>query len=59
MQESAQCSGYGDHRIADPMARTGLEERTNLPKQEATDFGMIEALKTLRKVMIKNLTQQS
>ncbi len=52
-EKPLQCSGYGDHRIADPMARTGPEECMNLPKQEATDIGMVEAAKALHKVVIK------
>ncbi len=60
-EKLAQCSGYRDHRIADPMARTGPEECMNLPEQEATDLGMIEVAKALRKVMIEkfDLTNQN
>ncbi len=45
-------AGYGDHRIADPMVRTGPEERTNIPEEEELDEDMIKAVKSLRKVQI-------
>ncbi len=46
-------AGYGDHRIADPMIRTGPEEHTNIPEQEELEEGMISAVKSLRKVQIE------
>ncbi len=46
-------AGYGDHRIADPVPRTGPEERKNIPEEEALDEGMISAVKSLRKVQIE------
>ncbi len=46
-------AGYGDHRIADPVIRTGPEERTNIPEQEELEEGMISVVKSLRKVQIE------
>ncbi len=40
-------AGYGDHRIADPVVRTGPEECTNIPEKEELDEGMITAIKSL------------
>ncbi len=45
--------GYGDHRIADPVVRTGPEERMNIPEEEELEEGMITAVKSLRKVQIE------
>ncbi len=46
-------ASYGDHRIADPMIRTGPEEHTNIAKQGETEEGMITMAKALRKVQIE------
>ncbi len=51
-QKSVFRAGYGDHRIADPVVRTGPEEHTNIPEEEELDEGMITAIKSLRKVQI-------
>ncbi len=44
---------YGDHRIADPMTRSGPEQCMNLSEQEVTEEGMILAAKSLCKVQIE------
>ncbi len=50
---------YGDHRIANPTTRSGLEERTNLPEKELTEEGFISVAKSLRKVQIEKFDSKS
>ncbi len=40
-------AGYGDHRIANPVVRTGPEEHMQIPDEEEFDEGMIMAIKSL------------